>query len=93
MGNNQLCRDGIQAAAKDGNPAFLLNPNSGDIITAHLAVLQGVSLKGCFVSKRGRVDCFFPDPLATQVQIGYRGPRRSGAHAEQAESLRVDLLL
>src|ERR1700730_19425328 len=33
----------IEAAPKDGNPAFLVDQDTGDMTTAHWAVLQGIS--------------------------------------------------
>jgi hypothetical protein len=53
------------ASLKDGNPAFLVDQDIGDMTSAHWAVVQRR-----FVSKGGHVDCFFPNPLATGIQDG-----------------------
>ncbi len=36
----------IEAAAKDGSPVFLVDQDTGDMTTAHWAVVQGVSFQG-----------------------------------------------
>ena len=75
----------IEAAPKDRNPVFLVDQDTGDMTTAHCAVIVQ-----CFLAFRlkGRARrLLFPQPN------GYRGPKCSRAHAEQAESLHVQLLL
>src|SRR5260370_11403989 len=76
----------IEAAAKDGSPVFLVDQDTGDMTTAHCAVVQGVSSQ-----REGTSIAFSPShwqPGSKTVE-GSRGTSRVVARASVAAGVSV----
>ena len=76
----------IEAALKDGSPVFPVDQDSGDMTTAHWAVVQGVSFQGVSSQREGTSIAFSPThwlPGSKTVE-GSRGTSRVVARASVA---------